>query len=175
LSRSRFFDLPRAGTAPLAAGIAGAALLVAAALPAVVPATAAADEPVSGAAVFAARCAVCHGPEAAGIPGSFPSLHEQIEAFGKTPEGRDYLVMVVTTGLMGELTVAGVTYRGVMPAQSGLSEGEIAAVLEYLAGGRGKNAAAPHFSAADVAAARERHPDRTPQATRALRPATPAQ
>ncbi len=136
---------------------------------------AAADEPVSGAAVFAARCAVCHGPEAAGIPGSFPSLHEQIEGFGKTPEGRDYLVMVVTTGLMGELKVAGVTYRGVMPAQSGLSEAEIAAVLEYLASGRGKNAAAPHLSAADVAAARERHPDRTAQATRALRPATPAQ
>jgi len=48
---------------------------------------AAADEPVSGAAVFVGRCAVCHGPEASGIPGSFPSLHEQIIAFAKTPEG----------------------------------------------------------------------------------------
>jgi mono/diheme cytochrome c family protein len=135
---------------------------------------AAADEPVSGAAVFAGRCAVCHGPEASGIPGSFPSLHEQIVAFAKTPEGRDYLVMVVTTGLMGELKVGGATYSGVMPAQSGLSEEEIAAVLGYLASDRGKSAA-PSLAAADVTAARERHPDRSAQATRALRPALPAQ
>jgi mono/diheme cytochrome c family protein len=135
---------------------------------------AAADEPVSGAAVFAGRCAVCHGPEASGIPGSFPSLHEQIVAFAKTPEGRDYLVMVVTTGLMGELKVGGATYSGVMPAQSGLSEEEIAAVLRYLASDRGKSAA-PSLAAADVTAARERNPDRSAQATRALRPALPAQ
>jgi mono/diheme cytochrome c family protein len=135
---------------------------------------AAADEPVTGAAVFAGRCAVCHGPEASGIPGSFPSLHEQIVAFAKTPEGRDYLVMVVTTGLMGELKVGGATYSGVMPAQSGLSEEEIAAVLRYLASDRGKSAA-PSLAAADVTAARERNPDRSAQATRALRPALPAQ
>jgi mono/diheme cytochrome c family protein len=136
---------------------------------------AAADEAVSGAAVFAGRCAVCHGPEASGIPGSFPSLHEQITAFATTPEGRDYLVMVVTTGLMGEVKVGGATYNGVMPAQSGLSEEEIAAVLGYLAGDRGKNAVSVPLAAADVVAARGRHPDRSPQATRALRPALPAQ
>jgi mono/diheme cytochrome c family protein len=136
---------------------------------------AAADEPVSGAAVFAGRCAVCHGPEASGIPGSFPSLHEQIVAFAKTPEGRDYLVMVVTTGLMGELKVGGASYNGVMPPQSGLSEDEIAAVLGFLASDRGKSPAAPPLAAADVTAARDRHPDRSPQATRALRPALPAQ
>ena len=142
--------------------------IVAATLPA------AADEPVSGADVFAGRCAVCHGPEASGIPGSFPSLHEQIVAFAKTPEGRDYLVMVVTTGLMGELKVGGITYNGVMPAQSGLSEEEVAAVLGFLASDQGKGAATPSLAAADVQAARERHPDRTAQATRALRPALPS-
>jgi mono/diheme cytochrome c family protein len=129
-----------------------------------------ADQPVSGASVFAGRCAVCHGPEAAGIPGSFPSLHEQIVAFAKTPQGRDYLVMVVTTGLMGELKVGGVIYRGVMPAQSVLSETEVAAVLTYLASDRGKDAAAPVLTAADVADSRARHPDRSAQSTRALRP-----
>ena len=136
---------------------------------------AAADEPVSGAAVFAGRCAVCHGPEASGIPGSFPSLHEQVVAFAKTPEGRDYLVMVVTTGLMGDLNVSGVTYRGVMPAQSGLSEEEVAAVLRFLASDRGKIAAPPPLAAADVSGARQRHPDPSAQATRALRPALAGQ
>lgn len=80
--------------------------------------------------------------------------------------------MVVTTGLMGDLSVGGVSYRGVMPAQSGLTETEVAAVLSYLASGLGKDAAAPVLNAADVAAARERHPDRSAQSTRALRPPT---
>jgi mono/diheme cytochrome c family protein len=127
----------------------------------------------AGAAVFANRCAVCHGPQAAGIPGSFPSLHEQVVAFAKIPQGRDYLVMVVTTGLIGSLKVAGVSYNGVMPAQSGLSEAEVGAVLSYLASDLGKNeSAAAALSAADVADIRARHPDKSPQSTRALRPAT---
>ena len=133
-----------------------------------------ADEPTgaagSGATVFAGRCAVCHGAEAAGIPGSFPSLHEQVVAFGKTPQGRDYLTMVVTTGLMGELKVAGVAYRGVMPPQSGLSETEVAAVLSYLISNRGKDASAPVLTAKDVTDARARHTTQTAQATYALRP-----
>jgi mono/diheme cytochrome c family protein len=131
----------------------------------------ASQEPGSGADIFAGRCAVCHGPEAAGIPGSFPSLHEQVVTFAKTPQGRDYLIMVVTTGLMGDLKVAGVTYHGVMPAQSGLSEAEVAAVLTYLASNRGKESSAPALTAADVTASRARHTDNSAQSTRALRPA----
>jgi len=137
------------------------------------PSAAVADEPVSGASLFANRCAVCHGPEAAGIPGSFPSLHEQIVAFGKTAQGRDYLVMVVTTGLMGDLKTGGVIYRGVMPAQSGLSEAEVAAVLNFLASDRGKETIGTPLTAAEVTAARERHAEKSAIATRALRPAYP--
>ena len=135
--------------------------------------SAAADADSAGAAVFANRCAVCHGPQAAGIPGTFPPLHEQVVAFAKIPEGRDYLVMVVTTGLMGNLKAGGVNYNGVMPAQSGLSEAEVAAVLNYLASGLGKSeSAAAALSANEVSEARARHPDRAAQSTRALRPAT---
>jgi mono/diheme cytochrome c family protein len=128
---------------------------------------------VDGAALFAGRCAVCHGPEAAGIPGTFPSLREQIVTFSKTAEGRDYLVMVVTTGLMGDLKVGGVSYRNVMPAQSGLTEGEIAAVLSFLASDRGKISGPPSLTAADVIAARTRHTERSAQSTHALRPTLP--
>jgi mono/diheme cytochrome c family protein len=131
------------------------------------------DAGTTGATVFADRCAVCHGPRAAGIPRSFPSLHEQVVAFAKIPQGRDYLVMVVTTGLMGSLTVGGVNYNGVMPAQSGLSEAQVAAVLNYLASGLGENeSGAVALSPTDVADARARHADKSAQATRALRPAT---
>jgi mono/diheme cytochrome c family protein len=118
----------------------------------------------NGAATFAARCAVCHGAQAAGIPGTFPSLHEQVVGFGKSAEGRDYLIMVVSSGLMGELKVAGVRYNNVMPAQSGLSEADVAAVLSYLSGAA--------ISASDVKDARARHAGNTAQGSRALRPAT---
>jgi mono/diheme cytochrome c family protein len=131
------------------------------------------DAASAGGAVFANRCAVCHGSQAAGIPGSFPSLHEQVVAFAKVPEGRDYLVMVVTTGLMGSLRVGGVNYNGVMPAQSGLSETEVAAVLTYLASNLGKSmSSTTALSAAEVTDVRARHPDPSAQNTRALRPAS---
>jgi mono/diheme cytochrome c family protein len=162
----------RAGRSATAAAIAG--MFVAMAIATWFTAAAADETPAgsgSGAAIFSTRCAVCHGPEAAGIPGSFPSLHEQVVAFGKSPEGRAYLVMVVTTGLMGELKVAGITYRGVMPAQSGLSDADIAAVLSYLAANRGKDAGPPALGAADVAAIHAAHPDHAAQSTLALRPA----
>jgi mono/diheme cytochrome c family protein len=100
-------------------------------------------------------------------------LHDQIVAFGKTPEGRDYLVMVVTTGLMGNLKVGGVSYLGVMPAQSGLSEAEVAAVLSFLASDRGKMTGDAAITAADVSAIRASHPQKSPQITRSLRPAYP--
>ncbi len=126
----------------------------------------------AGATVFANHCAVCHGPEAAGIPGSFPPLHEQIVSFAKTPAGREYLVMVVTTGLIGELQVGGNSYHGVMPAQSTLSELEVAAVLNYLGSGLGKVKPPPApFAAKEVVDIRARHADKSPQNTRALRPA----
>ena len=131
------------------------------------------DGAAIGASVFAERCAVCHGPQAAGIPGSFPPLREQVVAFAKMPQGRDYLIMVVTTGLMGNLMVGGANYNGVMPAQSGLSEAEVAAVLTHLASNLGKtDSSAAALTSAEVHEARTRHPDQSAQGTRALRPAT---
>ena len=124
----------------------------------------AADES-PGARVFAGTCAVCHGADAGGIPGTFPSLREQVQGFAKTAEGRDYLIMVVSSGLMGELKVAGVRYNNVMPAQSALSEADVAAVLSYLT--------KTELSAADVKEARQRHAANTSPTTRTLRPAEP--
>jgi mono/diheme cytochrome c family protein len=125
----------------------------------------------SGASIFATRCAVCHGPQAAGIPGTFPSLHEQVVAFAKSEQGRDYLIMVLTSGLMGELKVGGIRYNNVMPAQSGLSEADVAAVLSYLASGLGKNEqGAAAVSTSDVKEARARHAQNSAPSTRTLRP-----
>jgi len=153
---------PRLVAAALAAAILGATLLTGASR----------AQENSGANIFATRCAVCHGAQAAGIPGTFPSLHEQVVAFAKSAAGRDYMIMVVSSGLMGELKVAGVRYNNVMPAQSGLSEADVAAVLSFLASGLGKNdPGAAAVSANDVKEARARHPQNTSQGTRTLRPA----
>jgi mono/diheme cytochrome c family protein len=141
--------------------ITGLCLIIA--LGAVLPRALRAEQS-DGAGVFAARCAVCHGPQAAGIPGTFPSLHEQVAAFGKSSEGRDYLIMVVSSGLMGELKVGGVRYNNVMPAQSVLSEADVAAVLSFLSGAA--------ITAEDVKEARARHANNSAQSTRALRPAS---
>jgi hypothetical protein len=60
-----------------------------------------------------------------------------------------------------------------MPAQTGLSEAQVAAVLNYLASGLGENeSGVVALSAADVADVRARHADKSAQATRALRPAS---
>jgi mono/diheme cytochrome c family protein len=168
LSKNRTLEVmhPRAATAATVALTATAGLFT-------TGMAVAAEPPTPGGSVFADHCAVCHGPQAAGIPGSFPSLHEQIAAFAKLPQGRDYLVVVVSAGLMGALKVGGVNYNGVMPAQSGLSEAEVAAVLTYLAGNLGqKDSGAPAFTPTEVSAARARHPEASPQSARALRPAT---
>lgn len=128
----------------------------------------------AGADVFSGHCAVCHGPKAEGIPGSFPPLGPQIKAFAALPAGREYLVMAVSTGLIGSLSVAGATFQGAMPPQNMLSEAEVAAVLNYLASGLGKAKSGAHaFDGPEVTAIRARHPGVTGPAALALRPALP--
>ncbi len=143
----------------------GLALLAARAVGAAEPA---------GAAVFAAHCAVCHGGNAEGVPGSFPPLGAQVIAFARLPAGRDYLVTAVSGGLIGSVQVAGETYSGAMPPQNMLSEAEVAAVLSFLASDRGKaKSGAQAFDAKEVAAVRARHPGVAGVAALALRPSLP--
>lgn len=66
-----------------------------------------------GRAIYAANCAVCHGPE--GVGGAGPPL------LGIGAHGRDELIAVVTNG------------RGAMPAWNGrLTPAEIGAVVDYI-------------------------------------------
>jgi mono/diheme cytochrome c family protein len=122
-----------------------------------------------GAALFN-RCAACHLPSGDGLAGSFPSLHGQIARFAAVAAGRQYLVSVVTHGVAGPLSVAGVDYSNFMPGQ-GLADDEAAAVLNYLVGSiaAAKPPARP-FTTQEVATIRARHPDATAQDSRALRP-----
>jgi len=63
------------------------------------------------------RCAACHLATGEGVPGAFPPLKGRIARIAASPEGRAYLIAVVNAGLMGDITIGGIRYMGVMPAQ----------------------------------------------------------
>ena len=113
-----------------------------------------ADAPgvVDGAAVFAANCASCHGPAAAGITGAFPPLAGHVAEIAALPGGRAYLVDSLVYGLMGQIVVAGVPYNGIMPGWAHLSDADLAAVLDHIVGLDGPPA--DPFTADEVAAER---------------------
>lgn len=108
-----------------------------------------------GAALYK-RCAACHLPSGAGVPGAFPPLQSDFLSLAGKAEGRRYLALALIKGIAGPLTVDGRAYQGIMPAQSMLDDASVAAVLNHVGstiakGGNGFRA----FTPAEVAAARE--------------------
>ena len=78
------------------------------------------------------RCASCHLKTAQGVPAMFPPLTERFGPLAGKPAGRDYLVMVVNTGLIGNIEVNGTPYlNNMMPGQL-LQHSDTAAVVNYL-------------------------------------------
>jgi mono/diheme cytochrome c family protein len=126
------------------AGIATAAIALA-------PAKAATQ--LDGAATYK-RCAACHLPTGAGVPGAFPPLGADVRQLSQTAAGRNYLALVVIKGVSGPLTVEGKTYRGSMPAQADLDDASVAALLNYVATkvAKGNSKA---FTPIEIAAARK--------------------
>lgn len=90
-----------------------------------------AGDGADGATVYK-RCAACHLPTRAGVPGAFPPLRADVRGFAATAEGRRYLVLVLARGLGGPIKAEGKTFAGMMPAQSMLSPDEVAAVLNLV-------------------------------------------
>lgn len=118
------------------------------------------------------RCAACHLPTGAGVPGSYPSLQKDARILARSPVGRRYMVQVVTKGLSGPITVDGKAFRGTMPMQGGMSDAAVAGVLTYVTGTIAKGGAAPKpFTAAEVAAARAAAASMNPAAIAKSRPA----
>jgi len=84
---------------------------------------------LDGAPIYAARCAACHQPTGAGLPGVFPPLAGSEWVTGKD----EVLAKILLHGVTGDLTVKGTTFKGAMPAfKDQLGDAEIAAVATYL-------------------------------------------
>jgi mono/diheme cytochrome c family protein len=92
------------------------------------PAPAAAGAAVDGKAVFAAQCAACHQATGKGLPGVFPPLDGSEWVQGDTR----ILANILLHGINGEISVAGATYSGAMPAFQQLGDAELAAVASYI-------------------------------------------
>jgi cbb3-type cytochrome c oxidase subunit III len=100
---------------------------------------AAASAPIglSGAQIFAARCATCHQVHGQGTS-SFPPLAANPDVTASDPKG---MIAVIVNGRSGSLTVNGKTYNGKMPTWSGqLSNADIAAVATYIRSAWGNKA-----------------------------------
>ena len=82
-----------------------------------------------GEGIYEQTCSSCHQPGGVGIPGAFPPL-----AGNPNAADTDYVAATIRDGLSGPLTVNGETFDGVMPPVSSLSDAQIAAVTEYVAG-----------------------------------------
>lgn len=85
------------------------------------------DYAASGAQVYAANCAACHGASGTGVPGAFPSLVGDPVV---TAQDASEHIRVVLRGLHGK-PIRGTTYASQMPGFAQLSDAEVAAVVDH--------------------------------------------
>lgn len=124
----------------------------------IVLATLAAVMPVAalatGLQTYSARCSMCHQPNGAGLPGSFPRLAGRVPVIARSPDGRRYLAMVLLYGLYGPITVDGKPISGLMPAMTSLNDQAIADVLNHAMTLQKPAGKVAPFAAAEIAAVR---------------------
>jgi mono/diheme cytochrome c family protein len=78
--------------------------------------------------LYSVKCAGCHGADGRG-GGVYPPL----AGAEWVMDHSEQTAMVILNGVMGEISVAGKTYNGAMPAQgAGMSEDDLATVMTYI-------------------------------------------
>jgi mono/diheme cytochrome c family protein len=81
-----------------------------------------------GLAVYARTCIACHQPTGMGLPPVFPPIANAPIVVGN-PE---LPIKFILQGLMGPITVNGMTYNSMMPPVVGVSDEDVADVLTYV-------------------------------------------
>lgn len=107
-----------------------------------------------GKAVYSRTCIACHLPTGLGLPPVFPPLAGS-EWIAK---GASIAVRNITNGMMGPVTVKGVTYNSVMPPVSGVTDKDIADVVTYVNNSWGNTG--PTVTEAEVTAIKQKYADR---------------
>ncbi len=85
-----------------------------------------------GPEIYAANCQVCHQPDGNGLVAQYPALADSIGRYVRLPQGREYLVHVVSYGLFGTVQVHGQSFFGTMQPWPQLSDREMADVLNFV-------------------------------------------
>jgi len=113
------------------------------------------DQMELGKGVYMQLCVACHQPTGMGLPPVFPPL-TQTDYVSGSPER---FAAMILKGVVGPITVKGMTYNNVMPPQEALlTDEKIAAAITYVRGSFG-NTSAP-VSPDVVKAARAKFLDR---------------
>lgn len=81
-----------------------------------------------GKQLYAAQCVACHQANGKGLAGVFPPLDGSEWVLG----GERVVINILLHGIQGEISVAGVVYRGAMPAFKQLSDAELAALASHV-------------------------------------------
>ncbi|MGA0134522.1 MAG: c-type cytochrome [Opitutales bacterium] len=81
-----------------------------------------------GQAVYARTCIACHQPTGMGLPPVFPPLVESPLVNGDPA----LPIKFVLHGLMGPVTIKGMTYNSIMPPVPGVNDQDIADVLTFV-------------------------------------------
>ena len=107
-----------------------------------------------GKAVYSRTCIACHQPTGMGLPPVFPPLA------GSEWVAKDASIAVrnIINGMQGPITVKGVSYNSMMPPVAGLSDKDIADVVNYVNNSWGN--AGPNVTEAEVAAIKKKYADR---------------
>ena len=113
-----------------------------------------ADSMKRGQAVYSRTCIACHQPTGLGIPPVFPPLA------GSEWVSKDASIAVrnIVNGMQGPITVKGVTYNSMMPPVAGLTDKDIADVVNYVNNSWGNTGAI--VTEAEVAAIKKKYADR---------------
>jgi mono/diheme cytochrome c family protein len=123
------------------------------------PAVARAGQGADGKQVFNANCVACHQASGQGLPGVFPPLDGSEWVIGD----ERVVANILLHGIEAEITVAGKTYKGSMPAFGHLSDAELAAVASHVRSTWSNKA--PPLQAALFAQERTAHPRSKPFAS----------
>ena len=113
-----------------------------------------ADSMKRGQAVYSRTCIACHQPTGMGLPPVFPPLAGS-EWITKSAS---IAVRNIVNGMMGPVTVKGVTYNSMMPPVAGLSDKDIADVVTYVNNSWGNTGAS--VTEDEVKAIKKKYADR---------------
>lgn len=98
--------------------------------------------------IYIRYCMACHQSDGSGVPGLYPPVISS----NWQEENIDFLIEVTLYGLSGEVDVDGEIYDNVMPANTYLTNNQVAAVLNYI--GKELNNRKLNVNPADVEAVR---------------------